>query len=517
MGTVLVAGTGSDVGKSVIVAGLCRMLARQGVSVAPFKAQNMSLNSYVTRRHEEISRAQAVQAWAARVEPEAAMNPILLKPGSDTRSQLIVMGHSVGERRADEYWGGEWLLDTVVESHRGLRRRFDVVVCEGAGSPAEINLRADDIVNMGFARAVHAPTILVGDIDRGGVFASLVGTLALLSPDDQALVAGFIVNKFRGDRRLLEPGLDVFRELTGRPTYGVLPYVHGVALDAEDAIEPATYLDSVEPRGPDVLRVHVVAFPRMSNHTDLDALAAEPGVVVRFVWTARELADADLVVLPGTRATVDDLAWLRDRGFDDALRRRAAAGLPVLGVCGGYQMLGTLIEDGVESGAGGVAGLGVLPVRTLFRAEKTLGRPRHRLADGTVVEGYEIHHGVVTRDGGAPFVAGEGCRVGAVAGTVCHGLFENDRFRRAYLSEVAHAAGRQFTVASDTAFAAIREARIDRLADLVAEHLDTVAVRRLLDGGSGRERPVLSLIKSNGGGSHSPGAGRASRRSTLLG
>lgn len=497
-GTLLIAGTASDVGKTVVVAGLCRWLARRGVSVAPFKAQNMSLNSFVTRAGEEIGRAQAAQALAAGVEPEAAMNPILLKPGSDTRSHVVVMGKPIGERDAATYWRDQAsLLDTVVSAYRDLRRRFDVVICEGAGSLAEINLRATDIVNMGFARAVGAPTVLVGDIDRGGIFASFVGSVAVLAPEDQALVQGFIVNRFRGDPALLQPGLDMLRGLTGRSTLGVLPYVHGLAIDAEDALDQTSYRDPAPPIGSDVLRVAVLRLPRMSNFTDLDAFAAEPGVVVRFVTLPEELADADLAVVPGTRATVQDLRWLRSRGLDSALRRRAADGQPVLGICGGYQMLGTEIEDHVESGVGTVAGLNLLPARTHFGADKILDRPQRELEGGSVVEGYEIHHGVVTRQGGEPFFADEGCRVGPVAGTVWHGLFEHDGFRRHYLAGIAAQAGRDFLPAGDTCFAAVRERRLDALADLVAKNLDFEEVWSLIEDGARPGQPVLSLLLTN--------------------
>lgn len=504
MRSLLVAGTTSDAGKTIVVAGLCRALAREGVSVAPFKAQNMSLNSYVTRSGGEIGRAQAAQAQAAGVEPEIAMNPVLLKPGSDTSSQLIVMGHAVGEREATAYWGDaqSGLLDVVVDAHRSLAERFDVVICEGAGSPAEINLRGSDIVNLGFARAAGVPVVLVGDIDRGGVFASFVGTVAVLDADDQALVAGFIVNKFRGDQTLLDPGLDMLADLTGRPTFGVLPYVAGIGLDAEDSIDRAMLLSGPPPLGDDVLRVNVVAFPRMSNHTDIDALALEPGVVVRFVREPAQLRDADLVVLPGSRATVTDLAWMRERGLDAAVARHAADGRPVLGICGGYQMLGTTIDDDVESRAGRVSGLGLLPVRTTFAAEKVLARPAvsegSPIGEGPVVgegsvivEGYEIHHGRIERDGGDPVIGDEGCRVGAVTGTVWHGLLENDGVRRSFLTDVARSCGRRFVVAPDVSFAAEREARLDRLGDLVAGHLDLEAVERLLDGGA----PLLPTLR----------------------
>jgi adenosylcobyric acid synthase len=320
-GSLLIAGTTSDAGKSVVTAGICRWLARRGVKVAPFKAQNMSLNSMVTADGAEIGRAQAMQAAAARVEPEAAMNPILLKPGSDTSSQVVLLGKPLGDVDALSYRNLKPLLQqAILDSYADLRARFDVVICEGAGSPAEINLRDRDLANMGLARALDLPTIVVGDIDRGGVFASMFGTLAVLSQEDQALIAGFVINKFRGERRLLAPGLDMLTALTGRPTLGVLPWLPGLWLDVEDSLDldsrPASTLPPV---GEETLRIAVVRLPRLSNVTDIDALSAEPGVVVRLVTSPAELADADLVVLPGTRATVSDLAWLRASGLADAI------------------------------------------------------------------------------------------------------------------------------------------------------------------------------------------------------
>jgi adenosylcobyric acid synthase len=500
VGSLLVAGTSSDAGKSVVTAGICRWLARLGYAVAPFKAQNMSLNSFVTRSGEEIGRAQAAQARACGIEPTAAMNPVLLKPGAEDRSQLIVMGHAVTETDAAGYWSSgrqARLLDVVVGAYQDLAARFEMVICEGAGSLAEINLRDSDIVNMGFARAVGLPAVLVGDIDRGGVFASFVGTLAVLDAADQALVAGFLVNKFRGDASLLKPGLEMLEQLTGRPALGVLPFAENVGVDAEDAIDWALLRAGGPPLGRDVLRVTVVALPRMSNHTDVDALACEPGVLVRFARQAAELAGADLIVLPGTRTTVSDLGWLRERGIDEAIARHAAAGLPVLGICGGYQMLGTIIDDDVESRAGQVQGLGLLPVQTTFGPTKVLGRPSRTLADGVVVHGYEIHYGIISRDAGEPFFADEGCRVEAVAGTVWHGVLENDGFRREYLSYVARVAGRSFAGAPDVCFADIRAAKLERLADLIAEHADGDQLLRLLTGGH-RPGPALQLTLSPG-------------------
>ncbi|MEU9414327.1 cobyric acid synthase [Streptomyces sp. NPDC051000] len=507
-GGLLVAGTTSDAGKSVVTAGICRWLTRQGVKVAPFKAQNMSLNSFVTREGAEIGRAQAMQAQAARVEPTALMNPVLLKPGGDQSSQVVLLGKPVGEMSARGFFGGpegassgkqlrggrrEELLGVVTDCLEQLRGTYDAVICEGAGSPAEINLRRTDIVNMGIARAARFPVVVVGDIDRGGVFASFFGTTALLSPEDQSLIAGYLVNKFRGDVSLLEPGMEMLRGLTGRATYGVLPFRHGLGIDEEDglrvSLRGAVRESAVAPPvGADVLRVAVCAVPLMSNFTDVDALAAEPGVVVRFVDRAEELTDADLVVVPGTRGTVKALAWLRERGLADALAARAAEGRPVLGICGGFQVLGEHIEDEVESRAGAVDGLGLLPVRVRFAREKTLARPVGS-ALGEEVSGYEIHHGVAEVLGGTPFL--DGCRVGEVWGTHWHGSLESDGFRRAFLREVAAAAGRRFVPAPDTSFETLREEQLDLLGDLIEEHADTDALLRLIEGGAPAGLPFL--------------------------
>jgi adenosylcobyric acid synthase len=498
-GALLVCGTHSDAGKSVVTAGICRWLRRAGVRVAPFKAQNMALNSVVTLDGAEIGRAQAVQAGAAGIEPEAAMNPILIKPSGERHSQVIVMGRPYADADARSYQRLKRVLRPVVaDALAGLRARFDVVVCEGAGSAAEINLRDGDLTNLGLAREAGLPVLLVADIDRGGVFASLFGTLALLDPADQAHVAGFAINKFRGDAGILAPGLADLEARTGRPTLGVLPYVEDLWIDAEDSLA----LEAAPPEAPaapgaDTLDVAVLRLRWISNFTDLDALATEPGVRVRFTRSPADVARADLVVVPGTKATVEDLERLRAAGLDRALAARAAAGDPILGVCGGYQLLGERIADAVESRRGVVEGLGLLPVWTEFAAEKLLRRRSGRCAWlGTEASGYEIRHGRLTRHGGEPLLHGddgepEGCRAGAVLGTSWHGALEHDALRRALLAWVAERRGRRF-VPGSVAFAALREARLDALGDLVAEHLDTAALAALIEGGVPSDLPTLA-------------------------
>ena len=495
-GALLVCGTHSDAGKSVVTAGICRWLHREGVRVAPFKAQNMALNSVVAPDGSEVGRSQAVQAAAAGLEPEAAMNPILIKPSGERHSQVVVMGRPYADAGARSYQDLKGALRPVVAAAlRDLRARFDVVVCEGAGSPAEINLRHADLTNMGLARAAGLPVVVVADIDRGGVFASLFGTLALLDAEDQAHVAGFVINKFRGDETILRPGLDRLEELTGRPVLGVLPHVEDLWMDVEDSLA----LEAPRPESPtdgDTLDVAVVRLRWMSNFTDADALAAEPGVRVRFTRSAADIERADLVVLPGTKATVEDLERLRAAGLDRALCARAAAGAPILGLCGGYQLLGERIDDAVESRRGTTAGLGLLPVRTTFAREKLLRRRTGRsdwLATGA--SGYEIRHGRVDVHGGAPVLTAddgepEGCRDGAVLGISWHGALEHDAFRRALLTHVAAVRGRRFAPGR-TAFAAAREARLDALGDLVADHVDTARLSALIEAGPPAGLPTL--------------------------
>ena len=492
-GSLLVCGTSSDAGKSVVVAGLCRFLRDRGVRVAPFKAQNMSLNSAVTRAGEEIGRAQASQAFAAGVEPEAAMNPVLIKPTTERDAQVVVMGRPAATSDARGY--GDLVPEfeeVVLDAFESLQTRFDVVVCEGAGSLAEFNLRDRDLVNLGLARSTGTPVVVVADIDRGGSFATLYGSLALLEPADQALVCGFLLNKFRGDPRLLDDGLGRFSRLTGRAFYGVLPWLRGLFVDAEDALAVRSS-DGATDRP---LSVAVVRLPRMSNFTDFDPLLLEPGVAVRFTISPDEVASADLAVLPGSKSTVADLRALRRWGLDHALATRARAGRPILGICGGFQMLGRHIVDEVESRAGEVAGLGLLPVVTEFESDKVLARRTGR-APGfdTDVEGYEIRHGRPSvLAGAAMFESGdgpEGSIDGAVCGTSWHGIFEADGFRRAFLAAVADRAGVGWKP-GDFSFADVREEQSRRLGRLIADHADTEGLLALIEDGAPADLPVVA-------------------------
>lgn len=494
-GGLMVCGTTSDAGKSTVVTGLCRALERRGVRVAPFKAQNMALNSFVTSEGREIGRAQAHQAAAARVEPEVAMNPILLKPESDRTSQVVVMGEPHAVMGAVEYHAYKpTLLPVVLGALADLRARFDVVVCEGAGSPTEINLLDHDIVNLRVAHDAGLPAIVVGDIDRGGVFAALYGTVALLPDHLRPLVRGFVINKMRGDPALLLNGCADLEARSGVPTLGVLPWIGGPALDAEDSLALARGREVLPALG-DELDVAVIGLGRVSNFTDLDPLSLEPGVRVRFVYDTAGLGDPDLIVIPGSKATVADLATLRRNGLAAAIAAATRSGVTVLGICGGYQMLGRTIDDPVESGAGVVDGLAMLPVVTEFGSTKLM---RVRVGDalGVPVHGYQIHHGRVRADGGDPFVtlaAGhasatdlDGVSVDGVFGTTLHGLFEADEFRARFLASVGERRGKRF-VPAGVSFAAARESQIDAIADLMSTHLDFAALDALI----ASARPVV--------------------------
>ena len=480
--TLMIQGTTSDAGKSTLVTALCRWLVRKGVRVAPFKPQNMALNSAVTIDGGEIGRAQAVQAQACRIAPHTDFNPVLLKPNSDVGAQVIIHGRAVGNMDARIYHDYKRVaLEAVLASHARLARDFEAIVVEGAGSPAEINLRDRDIANMGFAEAIDCPVILIADIDRGGVFAHIVGTLALLSGSERARVAGFVINRFRGDIGLLEPGLEWLERETGKPVLGVLPYLQGLHLEAEDALPDNGTASSGEHQ----FRIVVPALPRISNHTDFDPLRLHPQVDFRFIGPDRSIPEADLVILPGSKSVRTDLAWLRAQGWDRAILRHLRYGGKVIGLCGGFQMLGREIRDplGLESESGTSAGLGLLDVATTLEPEKQLRNVRGRLPfRDEPVSGYEIHAGVTTGGGlEAPAVIlDDDRRDGAIAadghvlGTYVHGLFESPSACAALLAWAGLDAPREID------YAALRDAAIDRLADAAAGHLDLPAFARML-------------------------------------
>lgn len=487
---LMVQGTMSSAGKSLVATVLCRLLVREGLRVLPFKAQNMSNNSWVTPDGLELGRAQATQAAACGVEPEAVMNPVLLKPEADTGSQVVLLGRPAFRASARDYYRRKPELWSVVTTALDeLRARADVVVIEGAGSAAEVNLREGDIVNMRVARYADARVLLVGNIDPGGIFAQLLGTLDLLEPEERKLVRGLVVNQFRGDPALFEPGVRFLEERSGLPVLGVLPWVPRHDLPEEDALRRPGVGD------PAALDVAVVRFPRISNGTDFEPLLADPRFRVRYVQRAAEVGRPDLLVLPGTKSTLADLGWLRDRGLDRVTAALAASGTPVLGICGGLQVLGDWLSDpaGAEGG-GEAAGLGLLPVGTVFAAGKTTRRVTGRGAAGTwlagtPVAGYEIHMGqtrggvapLVTLEDGTPdgAVAGEGL----VAGTYLHGLFEADGVRDALAAWLAGRRGID-ALAPGPVWQSL-DARIDALADRLAPHLDVPAILGMVGAGRG--------------------------------
>ena len=484
---IMVQGTMSGAGKSLLCAALCRIFAQDGYRVAPFKSQNMALNSFVTRDGLEMGRAQVVQAQAAGVEPDVRMNPILLKPSSDTGSQVIVGGEVRGQMSAAAYFKMKrQLIPEILAAFDSLSEEADIVVIEGAGSPAEINLKADDIVNMGLAKLVDAPVLLAGDIDRGGVFAQLYGTVALLEPEERARIAGLVINKFRGDVDILRPGLAMLEEKTGLPVLGVVPYLH-VEIEDEDSLsERLNVRDAVKP-----LDVAVIRLPHISNFTDFIPLEQHELLGVRYVQRARELGAPDLVILPGTKNTMEDLLWLRQSGLEAAVRKLAQAQTPVLGVCGGYQMLGQTLDDpaGTESGKPlSLAGLGLLPTRTTFDAQKrrtqvhavALGAP----FAGAQMTGYEIHNGRTTVNG-EPFCrladgTPEGCVCKNVFGTYLHGLFDSGELTQALVKLLCARKGISPRETRPTSMAEYRQTQFDLLADGVRKALDMGAVYRAM-------------------------------------
>lgn len=471
--SIMIQGTMSNAGKSLIAAGLCRIFAQDGYRVAPFKSQNMALNSYITKDGLEMGRAQVVQAEAAGIEPDARMNPILLKPTTDVGSQVIVCGRPVGNMTAAEYYKKKKdFVSDIMRAYDSLASENDIIVIEGAGSPAEINLKQEDIVNMGMARLADAPVLLVGDIDRGGVFAQLYGTVSLLEEDEKARIKGLIINKFRGDRAILEPGLKTLEQLCGVPVAGVVPYIH-VDIEDEDSLSGRLAENKVRK----LIDIAVIRLPRISNFTDFDVFERYENVSVRYVTSVSQLGAPDMIVLPGTKSTIADLLWLRQSGLENAVLKAAAAGTPVFGICGGYQMLGSRISDPdyTESSVSEVRGLGLLDMETVFYGEKTQTRSRGTIGtvsgifaglSGKAYDGYEIHMG--RGDEKTPILKENG----NVYGTYVHGFFDTEEICDAVLKALCSEKGVDFEKLSKFDFSEYKQKQYDALADGLRESLD---------------------------------------------
>jgi adenosylcobyric acid synthase len=476
--TIMVQGTTSDAGKSTLVTALCRWAYRNGYHVVPFKPQNMALNSAVTMDGGEIGRSQAVQAYACHLQPHTDMNPVLLKPSSDTGAQVLIHGHPIDTMEAQTYHDYKTVaMSAVLESHERLSKQYELIIVEGAGSPAEVNLRDRDIANMGFAEKVDCPVILVADIDRGGVFAHLVGTLQLLSESEQQRVVGFVINRFRGDIALLQSGLDWIESYTGKPVLGVLPYLQNLQLEAEDSINQQQ--DESTTR----FKIIVPVYPRISNHTDFDPLRHHPDVDLEFIAPGASIPPADLIILPGSKNVRADLKWLKTYGWETAIKRHVRYGGKVIGICGGYQMLGSLISDpeGIEDLPGDITGLNLLEIATVLQTKKQLRNViGYHIASGQRVDGYEIHAGVTQgKSLENPVFLINGQHEGAISddnlimGTYVHGLFELEESCIALLRW----AGLSDPTSSD--FHAKKEADMERLADMIEAHMDINELHRL--------------------------------------
>ena len=506
MAKIMIQGTMSNVGKSLIAAGLCRIFRQDGYRVAPFKSQNMALNSYITAENLEMGRAQAVQAEACGIEPEVCMNPILLKPTTDMGSQVIVGGKVIGDMRAADYFKKKKeFLPVIEDSYKKLADAYDIVVIEGAGSPAEINLKQDDIVNMGMAALANAPVLLVGDIDRGGVFAQLYGTLALLDKAERARVKGLIVNKFRGDKKILEPGLSMLEEKCRRKVFGVVPYLD-VNIEEEDSLAESLAQKSVTAEAD----IAVIRFPKLSNFTDVLALSMESSVSVRYVSRAGELEEPDLILLPGTKNTIRDMKWLRESGLEAEIIRLARRGTAVFGICGGYQILGESIADacGAEGG-GSIRGMGLLPVDTYFEPEKTRGRMEGYTGElkgffgalsGKRVCGYEIHMGQSrVRDESLQAIylneRWDGCCCGNVFGTYLHGIFDEADFREALIRLLCERKGISYENKSGMSFAEYKDRQYDKLAKGLRESLDMEEIYRVME--ENERRPTITRERAS--------------------
>jgi adenosylcobyric acid synthase len=500
----MVQGTASNVGKSVLAAGLCRIFKQDGYRVAPFKSQNMALNSFITNEGLEMGRAQVVQAEAAGIEPCADMNPVLLKPTGDSKSQIIVHGKIWNELNARDYYGFKRrLIPKITESYERLALQFDIIVLEGAGSPVEINLRDNDIVNMFMARVASSPVLLAADIDRGGVFASLAGTMLLFTEAERSYVKGLLINKFRGDKSLLEPGLRQLEELTKKPALGVIPYFR---LDIDDEDSQSERLENNAEYG--AVKIAVARLPRMSNYTDFNVFGRLGGVRLSYCSSAKELEGADLIIIPGTKNTMRDLEWMRKSGMEDAVKKHAAAGKPVFGICGGYQMLGECVSDPVNAEGGGeIQGMGLLPVKTVFENQKhrtrvsgrflTLNGIFEELRDKKI-EGYEVHMGITTPlDASETYkplalikdsVSGEEKVDGAyrenIYGSYVHGIFDAENIASIVVKALYRAGGIPYDYAEDkTSARQHKENQYDMLANIMRDSIDMDAVYKIIDDG----------------------------------
>lgn len=498
---IMIQGTMSNAGKSLVTAGLCRVFKQDGYKVAPFKSQNMALNSFITKEGLEMGRAQVMQAEACGIEPSVNMNPILLKPTNDVGSQVIVNGEVLGNMSARDYYKKKTeLIPHIMEAYNNLAKEYDIIVMEGAGSPAEINLKENDIVNMGMAKLVNSPVLLVGDIDRGGVFASIAGTLMLLEEDERKMIKGTIINKFRGDVNILKPGLDMIEEITKTPVVGVVPYME-LDIDDEDSLS-----ERFNNKGTvDLIDIAVIKLPRMSNFTDFNTFEYIPGVSLRYVKSVRELKDPDMIILPGTKNTMEDLKWLRESGLETQILKQAAKGKVIFGICGGYQMLGMELSDpfNVESG-GTMAGMGLLPTKTVFEKEKVRTRVSGNfnevsgiLAELSYVEfeGYEIHMGETTYDfneeelttidnvNGEDIIKNDGLYKDNVYGSYIHGIFDKEEVSKAIVESLCIHKGIDYSSISTVDIEKYKEEQYDKLAEGIRNSLDMKAIYKILESG----------------------------------
>ena len=505
----MIQGTMSNAGKSLLAAGLCRIFHQDGYRVAPFKSQNMALNSFITREGLEMGRAQVMQAEAAGIEPSVLMNPILLKPTNDTGSQVIVNGEVLGNMSAREYFSHKKeLIPDIMKAYHALEEQYDIIVIEGAGSPAEINLKADDIVNMGMAKLVDAPVLLVGDIDRGGVFAQLYGTVELLEPDERDRIKGLIINKFRGDKTILDPGVVMLEEKTHIPVVGVAPYLHIEVEDEDSLTERFTRKEEIG-----LIDLAVIRLPRISNFTDFNPFERIEGVSLRYVSSVSELKNPDMILLPGTKNTMEDLLWMRQNGLEAAILKKAGTGTVIFGVCGGYQMLGESLKDpmGVEAG-GEIRGMGLLPIDTVFEGEKTRTRVSGcfeglsgvlRSLNGVAIEGYEIHMGATTRKEGChastkirnhaadshkhaekeEAVKLDGACKDHIYGTYVHGVFDKEGVVKTIVMALGERKGIDMSSVAAIDFTAFKESQYDKLAEGLRAHLDMDKIYEILEKG----------------------------------